>query len=92
MKEDNSVSKNSAYYAMAHVSKFIRTEEGKARVIACESDNPEILASAFLRADGHAVCVVTNLSDKYANSVDVTYDNKDFTYEIQPQSVVTFVW
>lgn len=92
MKEDNSVSKNSAYYAMAHVSKFIRTEEGKARVIACESDNPEILASAFLRADGHVVCVVTNLSDKYANSVDVTYDNKDFTYEIQPQSVVTFVW
>lgn len=92
MKEDNSVSKNSAYYAMAHVSKYIYTEEGKANAIACESDNPEILASAFLRADGHVVCVVTNLSDKYENSVDVTYDEKDFTYTIQPQSVVTFVW
>lgn len=91
-KEDNSVSKNSAYYAMAHVSKYIYTDEGKANAIACESDNPEILASAFLRADGHVVCVVTNLSDKYENSVDVTYDEKDFTYTIQPQSVVTFIW
>lgn len=91
-KSDNSVSKNSAYYAMAHVSKFIKTDQGKANVIDCESDNPEILASAFLRADGHVVTVVTNLSDKYANSVNVEYDEKEFTYEIQPQSVVTFVW
>lgn len=91
-KDDDSVSKNSAYYSMAHVSKYIQTEEGKANVIACESDNPEMLASAFLRADGHVVTVVTNLSDKYANSVDVHYDEKSFTYEIQPQSVVTFVW
>ena len=77
---------------MAHVSKYIHTEEGKAKVIACESDNPGILASAFLRADGHVVTVVTNLSDKYAESVDITYDEKKFTYEVQPQSVVTFVW
>lgn len=91
-KEDGSISKNSAYYAMAHVSKYIHTEEGKAKVIACESDNPGILASAFLRADGHVVTVVTNLSDKYAESVDITYDEKKFTYEVQPQSVVTFVW
>ncbi len=92
MKDDNSVSKNSAYYAMAHVSKYIYTDEGKANLIGCESDSPEITASAFLRADGHVVCVATNLSDKYENSVDVTYDGKDFTYTIQPQSVVTFVW
>lgn len=91
-KSDYSVSKSSAYYAMAHVSKFIRTDQGKANVIDCESDNPEILASSFLRADGHIVTVVTNLSDKYANSVNVEYDEKEFTYEIQPQSVVTFVW
>lgn len=92
MKEDHSVSKNSAYYAMAHVSKYIYTDQGKANAIGCESDSPEILASAFLRADGHVVCVTTNLSDKYENSVDITYDGKDFTYTIQPQSVVTFVW
>lgn len=91
-KEDGSISKNSAYYSMAHISKYIHTEEGNAKVIACESDNPEMLASAFLRADGHVVTVVTNLSDKYANSVDIHYDEKCFTYEIQPQSVVTFVW
>lgn len=91
-KDDNSVSKNSAYYAMAHISKYIYTEEGNAKVIGCESDNPEMLASAFLRADGHVVTVVTNLSDKYANSIDLHYDEKSFTYEIQPQSVVTFVW
>ncbi len=91
-KEDGSISKNSAFYAMAHVSKFIDNDEGGAKVIGCESDNPEVLASAFLRADGHIVTVVTNLSDKYATEVDVHYDEKSFTYEIQPQSVVSFVW
>ena len=91
-KEDNSVAKSSAYYAMAHVAKYIYTKEGNAKVIASESDNPEVLASAFLRGDGHVVTVVTNLSDKYASNVDVHYDEKSFTYEIQPQSVVTFVW
>lgn len=91
-KKDSSVSKNSAYYAMAHISKYVYTEEGNPKVISCESEDPSVLASAFLRGDGHVVTVVTNLSDKYATNVDVHYDEKSFTYEIQPQSVVTFVW
>lgn len=91
-KDTGDVSKNSAFYSMAHVSRYIYTKEGNANVIGCESDNPEVIASAFLRADGHVVTVVTNLSDKFSTTVDVVYDEKSFTYDIQPQSVVTFVW
>lgn len=91
-KDTGDISKNSAFYSMAHVSKYIYSSEGYANLIGCKSDNPEVIASAFLRADGHVVTVVTNMSDKFANTVDINYDEKSFTYEIQPQSVVTFVW
>lgn len=85
-------SKNASYYAMAHVSKFVYDIDGKDAVrLGTESSNTNIIATSFYRADGAVVVIVHNISDVSYEAVDVVIGDRQFTYEIQPQSVVTFV-
>ena len=85
-------SKNAAYYGMAHVSKFVYETEGKAAVrLDTESSDTGIIATAFYRGDGAIVVIAHNTSDVGSRVVDVVIGKKSVSYEILPQSVVTFV-
>lgn len=85
-------SKSAEYYALSHVSRFIHSDEGNARVIDVESSNEMIVASAFERADGRIVLVLTNMSDRFPETAEIHYGDRVIEYELQQQSVVTFVW
>lgn len=85
--------KHSAYYAMAHVSKFAYPVDGKYPVaLGTESSNDsQIMASALYRADGAVVVVAVNLSDQLSETVKFVVDGKCVSVELSPQSVVTIV-
>lgn len=85
-------SKNASYYAMAHASKFVYEVNGKEAVrLGTESSNTNVIATSFYRGDGALVVIAHNVSDLSYERVDFVVGDKMFTYDIQPQSVVTFV-
>ena len=86
-------SKNSAYYSMAHVSKFAYDVNGQEpRALRVESSNDsEIIACALYRADGAIVITACNVLDSYPVTADIVLGEKSISYTIQPQSIVTFV-
>lgn len=84
-------SKSSAYYAMAHVSKFLYDVDG----VGCYAINATTTSNnlsvlAFSRNDGAVIVTVLNSNSK-AQSVDIVIDGRKICYDIQPQSLVTFV-
>lgn len=85
--------KNSAYYAMAQVSKFAYKVNGEeVKALRVESSNDAMIsACALYRADGAIVVTICNLSDVLSENVDVVIGGKSITYNVQPQSIVTFV-
>lgn len=85
--------KRSAYYAMAHVSKFAyAVNGGYAKALRVESSNDtQILGCALLRADGAIVVTVVNISDRISENVDVVINGRSVTCGLAPQSVVTLV-
>ncbi len=87
-------SKNSAYYSMAHVSKFaynVNGQEPKALRVESSNDS-EIIACALYRADGAIVITACNVLDSYPVTADIVLGDKSISYTIQPQSIVTFVY
>lgn len=90
--DDTWYSKSAEYYALMHVSKFINVSEHKTHVIDSYSTNDMIVATSFLRDDGKIILVVLNTSDLLSEEVEIKYNGRYFSYEIMPQSVVTFVW
>ncbi|MBO5982484.1 MAG: hypothetical protein J6Q06_01230 [Clostridia bacterium] len=86
--------KNSAYYAMAHVSKFAYEVNGQApKALYTESSNDAmIIACALYRADGAIIITACNVNDSLSETVDIVIGEKSITYTVQPQSIVTFVY
>ena len=86
--------KSSAYYSMAHVSRFAYPVNGvDAKALRVESSNDsEIIACALYRADGAIIVTACNILDSYPVTADIVIGDKSVTYTIQPQSVVTFVY
>ncbi len=85
--------KNSAYYAMAHISKFAYKVDGEeVKALRVESSNDAMIAAcALYRADGAIIVTLCNLSDVLSENVDVVIGDKSITYNVQPQSIITFV-
>ena len=84
-------SKSSAYYAMAHVSKFLYDVDGVGcYAINATTDSRSLSVLAFYRNDGAVVVAVLNSNNK-TQSVDIVIDGRKISYEIPPQSLVTFV-
>lgn len=84
--------KSSAYYAMAHVSKFLYDVGG----IDCYAINAtttcrDLAVLAFYRNDGAVVTVVLNSNRDQTQSVDIVIDGRKISYEIPPQSLVTVI-
>ena len=85
--EGNEVTRNLAYYAVAHFSKFVRP--GSVRIASTSS---EALASvAFKTPNGKRVLVVAN-SENSPQTFVVRYHGRDFTATLPAESAATYVW
>jgi glucosylceramidase len=85
--DGNNVTRNLAYYALAHFSKFVRP--GSVRVGS--NDLEQLLNVAFLTPDGKIVLIVSN-SGNFSKTFDVKYHGRSFTTTLPEESVGTYVW
>jgi glucosylceramidase len=85
--DGNSVTRNPAYYIIAHASKFVNP--GSVRI---KSNTPENLPNvAFKTPDGKIVLIVLNDSEE-SYSFQVNYRDKSIKATINSGSVATFTW
>jgi glucosylceramidase len=85
--DGNKVTRNVAYYALAHFSKFV--PPGSVRVASSEQE--QLATVAFATPDGKIVLVVSNTGN-FAKKFDVRYHGESFTTTIPEESVATYVW
>jgi glucosylceramidase len=85
--DGNEVTRNLAYYAMAHFSKFVRP--GSVRIA---SSSPATLPNvAFKAAGGKTVVIVAN-DGKSPQVFRVQYHGKSFQTSLKEGAVGTYVW
>ena len=85
--DGDQVTRNVAYYALAHFSKFI--PPGSLRV---GSNNLEQLDNAaFLTPEGKVVLVVSNTGN-FSFTFGIRYHGRVATAKLPPESVGTYVW
>jgi glucosylceramidase len=85
--DGDTVTRNIAYYTVAHASKFVRP--GSVRI---DSNSLDPLPNvAFKTPDGKRVLIVANVSDS-PQKFDVRDGAKVFTASLNAGSVGTFVW
>jgi len=83
----NAVTRNPAYYILAHASKFVRP--GSVRI---DSDLPGNLPNvAFKTPDGKKVLIVLN-DNASVQSFNIKFKNKSVTTSLPQGAVGTFVW
>jgi glucosylceramidase len=85
--DGNEVTRNLAYYAMAHFSKFVRP--GAVRIGS--SEPPGLRDVAFTVPDGKTVLVVVN-EGKVAQKFAVKYHGKSFQTKLNAGAAGTYVW
>lgn len=85
--------KRSAYYAMAQISKFAYAIDGEYPVAlgVTSSNDAQILATALYRADGAIIVSAVNISDQLSETVHLVIDGQCVSFELMPQSIVTFI-
>jgi glucosylceramidase len=85
--DGNEVTRNLAYYAMAHFSKFVRP--GSVRIA---SSSPTTLPNvAFKTSEGKIVLIVANVG-KSPQIFHVQYPGKSFKASLKDGAVATYVW
>jgi glucosylceramidase len=85
--DGNEVTRHSAYYTVAHASKFVRP--GSVRIDSNTLDSlPNV---AFKTPDGKRVLIVSNTGDS-SQTFDVVSGKKAFTATLNAGSVGTYVW
>jgi glucosylceramidase len=85
--DGDKVTRNIAYYTLAHASKFVRP--GSIRI---DSNNLDPLPNvAFKTPDGKRVLIVANVSNS-DQKFDVRSEGKVFTASLNAGSVATYVW
>jgi glucosylceramidase len=85
--DGNEVTRNLAYYAMAHFSKFVRP--GSMRIAS--TSPPNLPNVAFRTADGGAILVVAN-EGKSLQPFRVQYRENSFRTDLKAGAVGTYVW
>ncbi len=83
----DSVSRNLAYYSIAHASKFVRP--GSIRIASNEPD--ELPNVAFTTPAGKTVLVVANTAKKN-QSFSIHYHGQYASLQLRAGSVATYVW
>ena len=84
---DNSVQRNTAYYVIAHASKFV--PPGSVRIYSTRS--PNLQNVCFLTPEDKIVTIVLNDSNS-RNSFNVILDGKDMHSSLKAGAVGTFIW
>lgn len=85
--DGNRVSRNIAFYTIAHASKFVRP--GSVRIASNLLDKlPNV---AFKTPDGKKVLIVANDSDA-AQTFEIRYHDKNATATLSGGSVATYIW
>jgi glucosylceramidase len=85
--DGNEVTRNLAYYAMAHFSKFVRP--GSVRIA---SSSPTTLPNVtFKTSEGKFVLIVAN-DGKSSQTFHVQYHGKSFKASLKDGAVATYVW
>jgi glucosylceramidase len=85
--DGNTVSKNLAWYTMAHVSKFVRP--GSERIASNFIDSlPNV---AFKTSAGKKILIVVNESEN-SQKFSIRYNGKDAAATLEGKAVGTFVW
>lgn len=85
----STMTKNSHYYTMAHLSKVIKP--GAFRIEANGNQTKDLYYSAFINPDGSRSIVIQNDSDKPL-MVSVIDGSKSFTYTMPAKSVASGKW
>jgi glucosylceramidase len=85
--DGNKVTRNVAYYTVAHVSEFVRP--GSVRIASSEVDG--LADVAFVTPKGKKVLIVANPGDASAKFA-IGYRGKDVVTELGAGSVATYVW
>lgn len=84
---ENNVTRNVAYYIIAHASKFVRP--GSVRIASNLVDNfPNV---AFKTPDNKTVLIVINTGNN-KDAFNINYKGKTVTAELNSGAVGTFVW
>lgn len=84
--------KSSAYYAMAHMSKFLYEVDGKpCKGLLATTDYSDLCVAAYYRFDGAVVVVVCNTGETNVAPIDIVIGGKVISYDMVPQSMATFV-
>jgi len=85
--DGNDVTRNVAYYTLAHASKFVRPDS-----VRIESNDLEPLPNvAFKTPNGERVLIVSNMSDSQ-QTFSVRYSGESFSTSLGAGSVATYVW
>ncbi len=85
--DGNKVSRNPAYYIIAHASKFVRP--GSMRIA---SNNLEMLPNvAFKTASGKKVLIVVNVG-RTLQTFDIKYGGRSCSSTLKEGAVGTYVW
>lgn len=85
--DGNKASRNLAYYAMAHISKFVRP--GSIRIGSNDMD--ELPNVAFKTPEGKIVLIVLN-NGWSSQTVHIRYRGKIVSSDLKGGAVATFVW
>jgi glucosylceramidase len=85
--DGNKVTRNVAYYTVAHFSKFV--PPGSVRIGSNELE--QLGDVAFRTTDGKIVLVLSNTAN-FPTTVSVRYHGKVFTTTLPEESVGTYVW
>ncbi|MEP6615961.1 MAG: glycoside hydrolase family 30 beta sandwich domain-containing protein [Ginsengibacter sp.] len=85
--DGDQVTRNTAYYTIAHASKFVRP--GSLRIASSEADKlPNV---AFKTPDGKKVLIVVNGSQQM-KKFDIVYKNELLTAKLEAGAVGTYIW
>lgn len=85
--DGNNATRNVAYYALAHFSKFV--PPGSLRVASTESE--QLSTVAFLTPEGKVVVVISNTGN-FSKTFHVRYHGRSFTTTLPEESAGTYVW
>lgn len=85
--DGNKVTRNVAYYTVAHASRFVRP--GSIRIASTEADG--LSDVAFRTPDGHTALIVANPGKENVKFA-IHYRNKNALTELGAGAVATYVW
>jgi glucosylceramidase len=85
--DGNNVTRNLAYYALAHFSKFVTP--GSVRIASSESE--QLATVAFVTPEGKVVLVAANVGN-FDKTFSVRYHGRVFATTLASEAVATYVW